>query len=343
MAAGGYAVAVVGPTGLVGQEIVRELHRRGFVVGRLGLFGTPRTAGTTFSDVGGEGRVELLTSEAARGYDLVFLAAGREVADEFARRVAADGTWVVDTSSALRLDEDVALVVPEVNAAALAECSSRIAASPSPTSVALSVALAPLLQYWSLRRVVVSTYQGAAGAGTRAVQGLARETVRLLNAGSPEGTGASRPLAFDCVPVIGALDGAGMSGHERLVMAETRRILGAEVPPLHVTAVRVPIFVGTCLSVVVESDGPMPAEEVSAALRGAPGILLHEGDGANPTPRGVAGSPATHIGRVREDPTVPHGVALWITIDTLAKGRAVNAVQIAELLVRDHLLECSSV
>jgi aspartate-semialdehyde dehydrogenase len=338
----GHAVAVVGPTGLVGQEIVRELHRRRFAVGRLGLFGTSRTAGVSFSDDGVEGRIALLSREAIRGHDLVFMAAGREVAREFARCVAADGAWVVDVSSALRGDEGVALVVPEVNASVLGECTSRIASSPSPTSVALSVTLAPLLQYWSLRRVVVSTYQGAAGAGTRAVQGLARDTVRLLNAGSSEPKGGGRPLAFDCVPEIGALGDDGVSAHERLVTEETTRILGAEMPPLHVTAVRVPIFVGTCLSLVVESDGPIPLEEVAAALRSAPGILLHEGTLPQPTPRGVSGSSATHVGRLRADPTVPHGVALWVTIDTLAKGRATNAVQIAELLARDRLLECSS-
>jgi aspartate-semialdehyde dehydrogenase len=145
------------------------------------------------------------------------------------------------------------------------------------------------------------------------------------------------------VPEIGALGDAGDSAHERLVVVETRRILGADVPALHVTAVRVPIFVGTCLSVVIESDGPIPVEEVGAALRGAPGVLLHDGEMACPTPRGVVGSPATHVGRLRGDPTVPHGVALWVTLDTLAKGRAVNAVQIAELLVRDHLPACNSV
>jgi aspartate-semialdehyde dehydrogenase len=200
-----------------------------------------------------------------------------------------------------------------------------------------------LLQYWSLRRVVVSTYQGVAGAGTRAVQSLARDTVRLLNASNPEGKTAGRPLAFDCVPEIGPLDDVGVSTHERLVAEETGRILGADVPPLHVTAVRVPIFVGTCLSVVIESEGPIPVEEVAAALRGAPGILMHEGEMPCPTPRGVVGSSATHIGRLRGDPTVPNGVALWVALDTLAKGRAVNAVQIAELLVRDHLPACNSV
>ena len=342
MMATGHAVAVVGPTGLVGREIVRELRRRGFPMSRLGLFGTTRTAGASYAEEGLEGCIELLSSQAVRGHDLVFLAAGRTVASEFARRLAADGAWVVDVSSALRGEDDVALVIPEVNGAVLSECPSRIASSPSPTSVALSVVLAPLMQYWSLRRAVVSTYQGAAGAGTRAVQGLARETIRLLNAGNVEGQGEGRPLAFNCVPAVGALDGLGTSTHERHVEEEARRVLGPDVPALHVTAVRVPIFVGTCLSLVVESEGPMPVAEVATALRGAPGILLHEGEAAYPTPREIAGSPATHVGRLRADPTVPHGVAVWITLDTLAKGRAVNAVQIGELIARDHLAECSS-
>lgn len=337
MATSDFSVAVVGPTGLAGREVVRELQNRRIAVGSLRLFGSTRTAGAQFVDAEVRRPIELLQTNALRENDLVIFAAGRAIADQYARATAADDTWVIDLSSALRFEGDVALVVPEVNAAALGASGARLVACPSPTTVALTVVLAPLMQQWSIRRAVGSTYQGLASAGTRAVQSLSRQTVRLLSGAAARRSDQPQPMAFNCIPEIGRLDEMGVSAHERQVAAEAERVLGPGLPSLMLTAVRVPIFVGTAISLVIESDGPMSAIDVSEALRNAPGVLLHEGEDPSPTPRDVAGSPATHVGRVREDPTVPHGVALWIAMDSLAKGRAVNAVQITELIARDHL------
>jgi len=256
------------------------------------------------------------------------------VAEAYALEAAAKGVLVVDTSSHYRLSPSVPLIVPEANGDALTGVESGIVACPSAAVTALAAALAPLASAFPLSRLVVSTYQGVASAGTRALQHLVRDSVSLLSGrGDKRRTRAT--MAFDCVPVIGGIGTNGSSAYEERFVAELDKILGDSLPPLAVTAVRVPAFIGIGLAVSLESEEPMSASSVAEVLRPAPGILLHERqDERGLSLRAVVGSEATHVGRVRDDPSVRNGVSLWVVIDSVVKGRALNAVQVAERLVR---------
>jgi len=332
------AVAVVGPSGLVGQEILDLLAARHFPADPLRLLGSPRSAGREVEVRGRAEKIALLGPEAFAGMDLVFFAAGPTVSGEHAPRAAAAGAAVIDLTSRFRLDEAVPLVVPEVNAAAIAGHREQgIVANPSGVAIALAVVLAPLAAAAGLRRVVVSTYQGVAGAGRRALDGLSRETIDLLNARGPRRTRFARRIAFNCVPQVGALEPGGATSYERLVVEEARKILSDPGLAMSVTAVRVPVFFGHGLSVNLEAEAPLGPAEATEILRGAPGVLLHDTpEGPYPTPAEVAGSDAIHVGRIRADPAAEHGVALWIALDNVRKGAALNAVEIAEILGRDY-------
>lgn len=331
-------VAVVGGSGLVGREIVRLLGERDGP-GELRLLGSERTAGATVEEGDVQARVELLRPGVFDGVDLALFAAGPRVALEWAPAAAQAGAAVVDLSSCFRLDEAVPLVVPEVNAEALADWRDRgIVASPSATVAGLAVAMAPLARAAGLRRLTVSTYAGVASAGRRAVAGLSRETLDLLNARGPTRSRFPRRIAFNCIPQLGDVEPGGATTHELQVVAELRRVLDIPGLAVQVTAVRVPMFFGLGISVVLETDTALGAEEAIEMLRPAPGLLVHAGpDDPYPTPVEVTGSDAVHVGRIRVDPSAEHGLALWIAFDNVGKGAALNAVQIAELLVRDHL------
>ena len=333
-------IAVVGPAGLVGREILELLGQRQFPAGSIRLLGTHRTAGAEVELAGRKEKIALLTPQAFDGVELAFFAAGPGVAGEHAPRAAAAGAAVIDVSSRFRLDPEIPLVVPEVNVGKLGEWRERgIVASPSGTATALGVVLGALAEA-GLRRVVVSSYQGVASAGRRAVGALSQETIDLLNARGVRRPGRfPRRIAFNCVPQVGALEPGGSTTHELLVVEEVRRLLDLPGLGMSVTAVRVPIFFGSAFSVNLETESPLGAAGATAILQRAPGILLHdEPGGSYPTPAEVAGSDATHVGRVRDDPSAePPGLMLWIALDNVRKGTALNAVQIAEILARDHL------
>jgi aspartate-semialdehyde dehydrogenase len=335
----GFAVAVVGGTGLAGQEVVELLEHRRFPMRTLRLLGSLRTAGKVVEENERKDTVTLLDPQSFEEVDVAFFSAGPTIAGEFAPAAAAAGAAVIDLSSRFRLDEAVPLVVPEVNPTEIGNRAERgIVANPSSTAVALAVVLAPLAAEAGLKRVVVSTYQGAAGAGRRGINGLSRETMDLLSSRGERRTRFPRRLAFNCIPQVGELEPGGQTSHERQVVDETRKILSDPALAMQVTAVRVPVFFGTGLSVVVETERPLDADGARAVLRDAPGILLaDEVDEPYPTPAEVAGSDATHVGRLREDLSVPGGLAFWAAIDNVRKGAALNAVQIAEILVRDYL------
>jgi len=331
---GGLNVGVVGATGVAGAEIVRQLATRGFPYRDLRLFGTMRSAGSTFDEEGVSGKVELLGAESPGEIDIVFFAAGPAVALDHAPRMAAAGALVVDVSSAFRHDPAVPLVVPEVNGGLMGDVGHGIVAVPSPTVMVLAALLAPLGVLRRVTRAVVSTYQGAGTAGTRTLRALGRETIRLL--AGREAASSHPPLAFECRPMIGALDDDGMALHERSVGRELGRVLKRDSPPLQVTAVRVPVFTGLGLSLVVELEAAASPEEISQLLRRAPGLLVHDGDQV-PTLRSVAGSPALHVGRIRRDQSHPTAIALWAAADGVVKCRAGAAVGVAEIAVRGRV------
>jgi len=331
MAGEGFAVAIVGATSLVGEEIVRLIGERQLPVGEIRALGSARTAGRQLDDLA----IGLVGPDAFRGIDVAFFAAGPTVAGAFAPDAVHAGATVVDTSSRFRLDDAVPLVVPEVNSGLLTVANApELVASPSSTAVGLAVLLAPLAEAGGLKRVVVSTYQSAAGAGRRAVEHLSRESIALLSGRGDDDVALRR--AFNCVPQVGTIEIDGITSHERAVMAELRKVLDLPDLPVHVTAVRVPMFFGMGASVVVELERPLDRAAATAVLRSARGVLVEEDGEAIglPTPADVVGSQATHVARIRQDPSSPNSLAFWMVLDSIEKGAALNAVQIVEILMR---------
>ncbi len=333
------AVGVVGAGSVVGGEIASLLTERQFPVARLRFLGSERTAGRSVEHEGRAVAVERLGPQSFAGLDVVFFAAGPTVSGAYAPAAAAAGATVIDCSSCFRIDDAVPLVVPEVNPERIADRAERgIVANPSSTAIGLAVVLAPLAAEAGLRRVVASTYQGVAAAWRRGLTALSRETVALLNTQGEPRPHFARRIAFNCIPQVGTVERGGATTHELLVVEETRRILGDPGLGMQITAVRVPVFFGAAMSVVVETDRPLGAAGARAVLRAARGVFLHDGAGdAYPTLADVVGSQAVHVGRLRDDPSVEHGVALWIALDSVRKGAALNAVEIAEILARDYL------
>ena len=330
------SVAVVGAAGLAGREIVSLLEERQVPFKELRLLGSLRTAGKEVERAGRTEKVSLLGAGSFDGIDLAFFAGGPTLAGEHVPTAVGAGAAVIDLSSRFRLDEAVPLVVPEVNPAAIAERRERgIIANPSSTAIALAVVLAPIAAEAGLRRVIVSTYQGVASMGQLGMEALSRETIELLNARGPRRTRFARRIAFNCIPQVGAVEPGGVTTHELHAVEETRKILGNPALAMHVTAVRVPAFFGSALSLGVETEQPLGAAAAIELLRTAPGVVIDEE--SYPTPAEVAGSDATYVGRVRDDPSAENALGLWVTLDNVRKGAALNAVQIAEILVRDYL------
>jgi aspartate-semialdehyde dehydrogenase len=332
------SVAVVGAAGLLGREVLDVLDSRQFPTGHLRLLGTHRTAGGEIQRDGRTDKIALLGPSAFDDVDVAFFSAGPGVSGEYGPLAARAGATVIDLTSRFRLDEVVPLIVPQVNVAALAERRERnIVATPSAVATALAVVLAPLSIAAGLRRVVVSTYQGVAGAGRRALVGLSQETVDLLGSRGTRRTRFARPIAFNCVPQVGAVEPGGATTHELRVVEEVRKVLGEPSLALTVTAVRVPIFFGVGIGVTLETEQPLDVEEAAQVLRTAPGMVVHHGEtDAYPTPADAVGTEAVHVGRLRPDVAAEHGLALWIALDGV-RTVALDAVAIAEFLAREQL------
>ncbi|MCK6553860.1 aspartate-semialdehyde dehydrogenase [Candidatus Binatia bacterium] len=334
-----YSVAVVGATGLVGAEIVAVLEQRGFPLGALQLYASVQTAGDTARCGDLTARVELLEGARFAGTDLVFLAAAEAVSAEWTARAAADGAVVIDLTQLHAGDPTVPLVVPEVNAAAVADYTNRrVLATPDPAVVALAVALAPVRNAAGLRGLVATTLEPASTMGRAGVEELQRETVDLLNGRSPGHDVFPQRLAFNAIPLVGEPLAGGSSSEETRAVAGLRRLLETPDLPSSITRVRVPVFFGVGVAATIDTERPLTAAEAQEILRTAPGVVLDSGTDARGylTPADTVGKDAVCVGRVRVvDP--PPRLDLWLTIDNLRKGSAVNAVQIAEVLVREHL------
>jgi aspartate-semialdehyde dehydrogenase len=335
-------IGVVGATGQVGGVMRRLLEERQFPVGRIRYFASARSAGSTLPWKGQDVVIEDADTADFSGIDVALFSAGKATSKAIAERVAASGAIVVDNSSAWRMDPDVPLVVPEVNAHALASIPKGIVANPNCTTMAAMPVLKPLDRAAGLRRLVVSSYQAASGAGLAGVaeleaqiQGAASAAAALTYDGAAvEIPGAAkfvRPLAFNVIPFCGALvdDDSLETDEEQKLRNESRKIL--ELPDLEVSAtcVRVPVFTGHSLAINAEFERPISPADAVALLRDAPGVVLSE----VPNPLEAAGRDPSYVGRIRRDPTVAHGLALFVTGDNLRKGAALNAVQIAEALL----------
>jgi aspartate-semialdehyde dehydrogenase len=276
-----------------------------------------------------------------KGTDIVLMSAGGAVSKQWSPKIAAQGPIVIDNSSAWRMDRDVPLIVPEVNAAALdAGIKKGIIANPNCSTAQLVVALKPLHDAATIKRVVVSTYQSVSGAGKDAMDELFRQTRAVFVADPVEVEHFTKQIAYNVIPHIDEFMDSGLTKEEWKMMVETQKILD---PSIQVTAtcVRVPVFIGHSEAVTIEFERPITAERARALLREAPGVLVVDKreDGGYVTPIECAGEDATFVSRVRKDPTVEHGLSLWIVADNLRKGAALNAVQIAESLINRKLLK----
>jgi aspartate-semialdehyde dehydrogenase len=337
-----YRVAIVGATGAVGRELVSILGERAFPVADLRLFASERSAGELVEFDGGEIRVDVLDADGFHGVDLAFFCAGGAVSGDYAPLAVEAGAVVIDKSSHFRLDPLVPLVVPEVNAADLRERERGIVASPNCTTIPIVVALKPIADTAGIGRIVAASYQAVSGGGKRGVEALSRETVNVMNmrdaaAGDDSDGVFPRRIAFNCIPQVDAFLEDGSTKEEAKVIAETRRVLHADDLPVAVTCVRVPTFYGHAVALTVETEAKLDAADARELLRAAPGIILCDAstDIPYPTPADVGGTDAVYVGRVRQDPSHPHGLQLWVAADNVRKGAALNAVQIAELLTRE--------
>jgi len=336
-----YTIAIVGATGAVGGELVKILEERAFPVGELRLFATEHSAGALVDFAGGETRVEILDADGFHGVDIAFFCAGGAVSAAYAPLAVEAGAVVIDKSSHFRQDEGVPLVVPEVNAADVDARERGIIASPNCTTIPIVVALNPIAEAGGLGRIVAASYQAVSGAGKRGVEALSRETIGLLNmrdaAHEEAETVFPQRIAFNCIPQVDVFLADGSTAEEAKVIAETRKVLHCDALPIAVTCVRVPTFYGHAVALTIETERRLDAAEARRLLREAPGVLLCEagGEPAYATPADVGGTDAVYVGRIRNDPSHPHGLQLWVAADNVRKGAALNAVQIAELVARE--------
>jgi aspartate-semialdehyde dehydrogenase len=334
-----YSVAVVGATGLVGAEIVSSLEERQFPIADLQLYASLRSAGDEVRCGELTSRVDLLERARFEGTDLAFFAAAEQVSAEWVERATQAGTVVIDTSQLLADDEDVPLIVPEVNAADIGGYADRLViASPDAPAIALAVALKPLHEAAGVTRVVCSTFESVTRAGRAGIDELQRQTVELMNGRSVENELFAHRIAFNVLPQIGELLAGGASRGERQVAAALRRLLADPSLPASITRSYVPVFYGAALSVNVETATKVTAAQAREMLRAAPGVLLQD-DASSlqyPTSAEAVVQDTTLVGRLRDDEW-GNVLDMWIAIDNIRKGAAVNAVQIAELLIRDYL------
>ena len=333
----GLTVAVVGATGVVGEEIRTVLAERRFPVERLVPLASARSAGGSVDWAGDDVVVRLLDDQSFDGVDLALFSAGSDVSERFAPLAVKAGAVVVDNTRAFRMDPEVPLVVPEVNADALTG-HRGVVANPNCSTIQMVVALAPLHRAAGIRRVVVSSYQAASGAGRAAMDELRDQTVATLSFRDPPVEQFQRRLAFDVIPQIDVFMPDGDTREERKMVDETRKILGAPDLPVTATCVRVPVFVGHCLAVNVELEADLDPRDAHALLTKSEGLVVDADRDVYPTSVDVVGQDETFVGRIRRDPSVAHGLNLWIAADNLRKGAATNAVQIAEQLRQRHLL-----
>jgi aspartate-semialdehyde dehydrogenase len=336
----GYKVAVVGATGNVGREMLNILDERSFPADEVVALASRRSQGVDVSFGERTLKCKALEHYDFSDVDLCLMSAGSAVSKEWAPKIAATGAVVIDNSSCWRYDADVPLVVPEVNADAVAGFRKKgIIANPNCSTAQLVVALKPLHDRAKIKRVVVATYQSVSGAGKEAMDELFSQTKAVFTMDEPELSKFPKRIAFNLIPHIDVFMEDGFTKEEWKMVVETKKILDPKIR-LVATCVRVPVFIGHSEAVSIEFENPISAEEARELLRNAPGCLVidkREG-GGYATPYEAAGEDATFISRVREDPTVENGLLLWCVSDNLRKGAALNAIQIAECLInRKHI------
>jgi len=337
----GYKIVVVGATGNVGREMLNVLAEREFPYDEIAAVASSRSQGSEIEigDTGKMLKVQNIENFDFSGWDMALFAAGSGPTKEYAPKAAAAGCVVIDNSSLYRMDPDVPLIVPEVNPEAISGYTKRnIIANPNCSTAQMVVALKPLHDAATIKRVVVSTYQSVSGAGKGGMDELFEQS-RAIFVGDPkENHVFTKQIAFNVIPHIDVFLDDGSTKEEWKMVVETKKILDSKIK-LTATCVRVPVFVGHSESINIEFENELSAKDAQKILRDAPGIMLIDKreDEGYVTPVECVGDGATFISRVREDPTVENGLNIWCVSDNLRKGAALNAVQIAELLGRKHL------
>ena len=334
-------VAVVGATGAVGSLMCRVLAERDFKVKSIKFLASEKSVGKPIEFAGKTYTVEAIRPEAFAGVQIVLSSTPSSISKEFSPIAAKAGAIVVDNSSAWRMDPDVPLVVPEVNADELKNIKKGIVANPNCVAIPLCVALKPLHNISKIKRIIVSTYQSSSGKGAKGLQDFEAQLVPFAQGQPvPAPTAHRAQLAGNVITLDWTLDPNGYTEEENKVIHETKKIMGDQTIAVSPTCVRVPVKVSHSESVNVEFERPISVEEARAALMRAPGVvLMDETKGEFPQPIHATGSDSTFVGRVRKDPSNPNALNLWVVADNLRKGAASNAVQVAEELIRRGIIK----
>ena len=329
-----YTVAVVGATGVVGREMIDLLQELNFPVGRLVPLASARSAGATVLFKGENIDVQVLNEDSFKGVDFALFSAGGSVSKEFAPIAAKSGAVAIDNTSYFRMHPEVPLVVPEVNANAIAS-HKGIIANPNCSTAQMVMALKPIYDLAGIERVVVSTYQSVSGAGKAGIDELEKQARLSLNGGDFVAQKFPHTIAFNLIPQIDDFLPNGYTKEEIKMIEETKKILGDPTIQVTATTVRVPVFVGHSESINIQTKRKVSAAEVREALRKMPGVIVMDDpqNSVYPTPRETAGKNEVFVGRIREDLSIPNGIELWCVADNLRKGAALNAIQIAQALI----------
>ncbi len=334
-----FNIAIAGATGAVGEALLQILAEREFPFGTLVPLASERSAGDRVDCGGRSFLVRPLDQFDFAGIDFAFFSAGGAVSREHAPRAAAAGAVVIDNTSEFRYADDVPLVVSEVNPEAVAERPRGIIANPNCSTMQLMVALAPIHRAVGIERINIATYQSVSGAGRSAMEELGRQTAAMLSFQSPEAVRFPVQIAFNLIPQIDQFEANGYTREEMKIVWETQKILGDPSIRVNATAVRVPVFYGHAEAVHIETREKIDADEARRLIAAAPGVEIVDTrePGGYPTPvTHAAGNDPVYVGRIREDISHPRGLSLWVVADNIRKGAALNAVQIAELLVKTY-------
>ncbi|MDG4813154.1 aspartate-semialdehyde dehydrogenase [Hydrogenovibrio sp. 3SP14C1] len=336
-----YDIAVVGATGAVGETILKVLEERNFPVRNLYPLASSRSAGKKLEFNGGWVEIQDLATFDFSKVQIGLFSPGASVSREYAPKAAAAGCIVVDNTSEFRYDEDIPLVVPEVNPAAVAGYKNRgIIANPNCSTIQMMVALKPIYDAVGIERINVSTYQAVSGSGKEAIDELATQTANLLNMKPVETKVYPKQIAFNCIPQIDVFQENGYTKEEMKMVWETKKIMEDDSILVNPTAVRVPVFFGHSEAIHLETKEKITAEQAKELFRNFEGIVLIDEhvDGGYPTAvTDAANTNPVYVGRVREDISCDKGLNIWVVADNVRKGAATNTVQIAELLIKDHI------
>lgn len=335
-----YNIAIVGATGAVGQEMMEILEERNFPVNELRLLASERSAGKELEFKKNKITIQKLDEDSFNDIDIALFSAGGSRSKEFALIATSAGAIVVDNSSAFRMDDDVPLVIPEVNPAAVAGYTKKgIVANPNCTTAVTVMALKPLHDLGNIKRVIASSYQAVSGAGAQAIEELKDQTLAWANSEEIKPDTFPYQIAFNLLPQIDSFTDNGYTKEEMKLHNETRKIFEDADIALTATTVRVPVFRAHSVSVNIETEKKISVDEAKEAINKFPGVqvLDEPGELKYPMPIDVAGTDDCIVGRIREDYTVPNGLSFWVVGDQLRKGAALNAVQIAELLIKEYI------